>query len=263
MTIPFLRIRELALAAVLLNCSIFGIGCGRVSVNADQRKLFADRVAPALDRILRELERTNACVAGSDAPMRSDDVVCTHSTLAGSLWVVYRDRVEYALELRPHARVTLASLVVDDPRIRRAVSVLQEVFGGADPAGAAQRLDFAKKLGNVDSVNAMNLSPSNEWRLSANRVSHVAQALGYRPDQGGVIPGKDVGIVLHYGGESPNGLRLLAENSGGYVGLYSAGTSLSSVDLVVFTYGGKVQAILQGLGSWTPARPLSSAPESR
>ena len=35
------------------------------------------------------------------------------------------------------------------------------------------------------------------------------------------------------------------ENSGGYVGLYSSSTNLSSVDLVVFVYHGKVQAIFQ------------------
>jgi len=35
------------------------------------------------------------------------------------------------------------------------------------------------------------------------------------------------------------------ENSGGYVGLYPSRTNLSSVDLVVFVYRGKVQAIFQ------------------
>jgi hypothetical protein len=52
------------------------------------------------------------------------------------------------------------------------------------------------------------------------------------------------------------------ENSGGYVGLYSASTNLSSVDLLVLVYHGKVQAILQRPGA-LPHRPrLTSASPS-
>ena len=57
--------------------------------------------------------------------------------------------------------------------------------------------------------------------------------------------GKDLGVVLHYDSSRPSGLGLTEENSGGYVGLYSANTNLDSVDLVVFLYRGNVQAILQ------------------
>ena len=244
-------IRNRRAAAVLVACTFLAAGCGGSRLTEHQAKIFTDRVAPELERVLRALEATNASPVGVGRPLRPDDAVCTHTSIDGSVWAVHRDGFAYTLELRPPASVNLLSMVRDDPRIQQAVAKLQERLAPAGPIDPSAHLRAARQLGDAEDLNARISNPTNELRRSANQIRHIAQALGYQAGRGGVTLGKDLGVVLHYGSKSPGGLGLTEENSGGYVGLYSASTNLDSVDLVVFMYRGKVEAILQRAGPLT------------
>ena len=89
-------------------------------------------------------------------------------------------------------------------------------------------------------------------------------ALGYDDENGVVVQGQE---PWHYTplriGRSSNGLGYTDENSGGVVGLYAAGTNRAPVDLVVFAYRGKVQAILQRPAAWSGKKPARPSNPSR
>ncbi len=221
--------------------------------------LFTDRVAPELERVLSALEATNASPVEVGRPLRPDDVVCTYASIDGTVWVVRRNGFTAALEVRSSGAVNLLSMEVNDSRNQQAVAKLQERLATTGQIEPSAQLRAAKQLGNVEFLNSRISDPTNELRLSGNRIRHIAQALGYPSSQGGVVPGKDLGVVLHYGGNSPGGLGLTEENSGGYVGLFSASTNLNSVDLVVFVYRGKVQAILERCGALERKHGASAA----
>jgi len=265
-----------AAATILVACSLLAAGCGGSRLTDDQAKVFTDRVAPELERVLRALEATNASPVEVGPPLRPDNVVCTHASIDGSVWVVRRDGFTATLELRPPAAVSLLSMAVNDAPIQHAVAKLQERLAPAAQIEPASYVRNARQLGDVDDLNEVMANPTNEYRVSANQIRHIAQALGCKSAQGGVMPGTQLGIVLHQVTRPtvlspaeqevarkrgrPLAVNWWTEpNSGGYVGLYSASTNLDSVDLVVFVYRGKVQAILQRSGALARKQGPSSA----
>ena len=210
------------------------------------------RVAPEVERLLRVLEATNASPVSAAQPVRPANLVWSHATLETSVWDVWRDNVSFTLEMLPSEDVNLLSMQVNDPRIDSAVATLRKELV---PSEVPTLFSFWKPL--MESAGDL-MSPTNEFRISMLRVIRVANVLGYDDENGVLVEGRKLGIVLHRIGRSGS----TDENSGGVVGLYAAGTNRASVDLVVFAYRGKVQAILQRPAAWSgkkPARPSNPA----
>ena len=215
------------------------------------------RVAPEVERMLRVLEATNASPVSAARPIRAADLVWSHATLETTLWDVCRDKVSYTLEMLPSEDVNLLSMQVNDPRIDSAVATLRKRL---DPSYVLRAYPMWRMM--MDASEIM-VSRTNEFRISMLRVMHVAQALGYDDENGVVVQGHNLGITLHFAGRSSNGLGYTDENSGGVVGLYAAGTNRAPVDLVVFAYRGKVQAILQRPAAWSGKKPARPSNPSR
>jgi hypothetical protein len=271
--------RRARVAAVLL-LGLWAAGCGSVKLTDEQTKFFGERVVPELHRVLEALAATNACPVNTNRPFQASDVVRVHASLDAALWDVHRDGFAYTLESRPTGAITLLSMLADEPRFHEAMAKLRERLDPAARIDPAEHLRAAKALHNVEALSAMSRDRTNDWLVSANEIQHVAQTLGYKSDQGGVSPGTQFGLALHstvrpraqVPEEFKNSKHNIGttldynvwhdRNSGGYVGLYSASTNLSSVDLLVLVYRGKVQAILQRPGA-LPHRPrLTSASPS-
>ena len=210
------------------------VGCGGPHLTREQSRFFDERVAPELNRVLQVLQATNAGVA-IGKPFQAGDVADTRASTNGTQWEVRRDQFSFTLE--SHAsNVRLLSMMADAPAIQAAMSHLWE-----NPARLVERFQFVHQLGQVEWVNEANPNPTNEYRVAANQIQHLAQALGYR-GAGAVVSGREAGVNLEWS-RSSNGPPLAV--GGGYVGLYCASPKLDSVDLAVLIYRGKVQAILQ------------------
>jgi hypothetical protein len=225
------------------------------------------------------LEATGAALANISRPFKPEDVVCRYASLEGNIWVVHRDGYAYTLESRPSGNVRLLSFLSNDPRIQDAIAGLQarlNPMSGSDPASL---LRMSSKTHGMESLEALIPQRTNEWLVSAKKAWHVAQSLGLPSASGGVTPGTQLGIVLHrtagpravvpeaqanskHAAGSVLDFNLRQEHgSGGYVGLFSTSTNLSSIDLVILVYRGRVEAILQRLDALA-ARPLPASTNS-
>lgn len=213
------------------------VGCGDPHLTKEQGQVFVERVVPELQRVIDLLHATNASAIAIGKPFRSGDVVSTHAAMGGTEWDVRRDGFSFTLVESP-STVRLLSLVAETPQIQRA---LGDLWRNGETT-LVERFQFVHQFGQLEWVNATNPNPTNEYRVAASQIQHLAKALGYQEGSGAVVPSREMGVNFEWR-QSSNGPPM--GMGGGYVGLYSASTNLDSVNLVVLAYRGKVQAILQ------------------